>query len=190
MTPMITNRFFKTAALICVLSAMPSLAHAQFAANSNAPITGSSDSVDYQRDVSIFSGQVDIRQADVRILSDVMKVYSGNSGANTAGGGEAFGNVERIEAVGNFFYITPEQEVKGNQGVYERSKDSFTVTGNVILLQGGDNVVTGDRLVYNLTNNQATVTGNCKGRKCGNKGRVNILIKNTNGQQAANGASN
>ena len=177
-----TRRFIKTAALSFALLAAPAYAHAQFAANSDAPITGSSDSVDYQKDVSVFTGQVDIRQADVRILSDVMKVYSGNR-SNGAQGGEAFGDVERIEAIGNFFYITPEQEVKGAQGVYERSKDSFTVTGNVILLQGGDNVVTGDRLVYNLSNNQATVTGNCKGRRCGDKGRVNILIKNTNGRR-------
>lgn len=178
---MIIKTFLKTALIFTALLVMPSLAHAQFATNSKAPITGSSDTVDYQKDVSIFTGQVDIRQADVRILSDVMKVFSGSTG-NTAdaAGGEAFSNVERIEAIGNFFYITPEQEVKGEQGVYERSKDSFTVTGNVILIQGGDNIVTGDKLVYNLTNNQATVTGSCKGRRCGDKGRVNILIKNTN----------
>lgn len=167
----------KIALSVCVFAALSAPAQAQFAANSDAPITGSSDSVDYQRDVSVFSGQVDIRQADVRILADTMKVYSAN---NAAAAGETFGNVDRIEAIGNFFYITPEQEVKGEQGVYERAKDSFTVTGNVILLQGEDNVVTGDRLVYNLSSNQATVEGNCKGRRCGDKGRVNILIKNTN----------
>lgn len=168
----------KIALSIAAIAALSSPAYAQFAADSNAPITGSSDSVDYQRDVTIFSGQVDIRQADVRILSDTMKVYSAND--VTGGTGETFGNIDRIEAIGNFFYITPEQEVKGEQGVYERAKDSFTVTGNVILLQGEDNVVTGDRLVYNLSNNQATVVGNCKGRRCGDKGRVNILIKNMN----------
>ena len=181
-----THRLFNVAAVTVALLAAPSLAHAQFAADSNAPITGSADSVDYQKDVTVFSGQVDIRQADVRILSDVMKVYSGSSGSTASGGSEAFNNVERIEAIGNFYYITPEQEVKGTQGVYERSKDNFTVTGNVILLQGGDNVVTGDRLVYNLSNNQATVTGNCKGRRCGDKGRVNILIKNTNNRPSSN----
>ena len=185
MTKLIQKTALKRTAIVSALTAFTMLAtaplaHAQFAANSNAPITGSSDTVDYQKDVSIFSGQVDIRQADVRILADVMKVYSGGTSNN----GEAFGNVDRIEAIGNFFYITPEQEVKGQQGVYERSKDIFTVTGNVILLQGEDNVVTGDRLIYNLTNNQATVTGNCQGRRCGDKGRVNILIKNTNNRSA------
>jgi lipopolysaccharide export system protein LptA len=167
-------------AAACVLGlAVSSPAHAQFAANSNAPIIGGADQVEYERDYSVFSGQVDVRQDDVRILSDVMKVYSGQGGS----GQQAFDNVQRIEALGNFYYITPEQEVKGDQGVYERAKDNFIVTGNVILLQGEDNVVTGDRLVYNLSNNKAVMTGSCKGRRCGRNGRVNILIKNTNGQR-------
>jgi len=154
---------------------MSTAAHAQFASDSKAPINGSADNVDYQRDVTVLSGQVDVRQADVRILSDVMKIYA-NSGA---GGVEAFENLDRIEAIGNFYYITPEQEVRGKRGVYERTSDTFTVTGDVILLQGEDNVVTGDKLIYNLTTNEAKVIGTCKGRRCGRKGRVNILIKNT-----------
>lgn len=171
------------AALLVV--ALPLPAQAQFATNSNAPITGSADDVDYRAEVTVLSGQVDIRQADVRILADTMKVFSGpRRGTNTATD-DAFGDIERIEAIGNFFYITPEQEVTGQQGVYERVKDSFTVTGDVILLQGEDNVVTGDQLVYNLTTNQATVTGNCKGRRCGSAGRVNILIKNNDNQNTA-----
>lgn len=162
--------------------AIPTAAQAQFATNSNAPISGSADNVDYRAEMTVLSGQVDIRQADVRILADTMKVFSGpRRGTNTATD-DAFGDIDRIEAVGNFFYITPDQEVTGQQGVYERVKDSFTVTGDVILLQGEDNVVTGDQLVYNLSTNQATVTGNCKGRRCGSQGRVNILIKNNDNQ--------
>lgn len=154
----------------------PATASAQFAANSDAPIKGSADNVDYRQDVTVLSGQVDVRQADVRILSDTMRIYSGNS--NTAGSA-AFDDVSRIEAIGNFYYITPEQEVRGERGVYEQATDSFTVTGDVILLQGKDNVVTGDRLIYNLTSNEARVVGSCKGRRCGRTGRVNILIRNS-----------
>ena len=88
--------------------------------------------------------------------------------------------MDRIEAIGNFFYLTPDQEVRGKKGVYEQATDTFTVTGDVILLQGPENVVTGNKLIYNLTNNQARVVGTCKGRKCGREGRVNILIKNSN----------
>lgn len=155
---------------------LPTVAFAQFAPNSNAPINGSADNADYRADMTVLTGQVDVRQGDVRILSDVMKIHSANSGGVQGG---AFDNVSRIEAIGNFYYITPEQEVRGKQGVYQQSTDTFTVTGDVILLQGEDNVVTGDTLIYNLTTNQAKVVGSCKGRRCGSKGRVNILIKNT-----------
>lgn len=181
MTRYISAIILATAAMLVPLSAQ-----AQFAANSKAPITGSSDKAEYAPGKIVFSGQVDIRQDDVRILSDEMTVISADRNRVVAAD-EAFQDVSRIEAVGNFFYITPEQEVTGRQGIYERSKDSFTVTGDVILLQGDDNVVTGDQLVYNLSTNQAVVTGTCQGRRCGNKGRVNILIKNTD--NAAQGQS-
>ncbi len=161
-------------AAVSCLAANP--ASAQFAPNSSAPIKGSADNADYRADLTVLSGQVDVRQADVRILSDVMKIYSRDGGVQ----GGAFENVNRIEAIGNFYYITPEQEVKGDQGVYEQETDTFTVTGDVILVQGEDNVVTGEKLIYNLTNNEARIVGTCKGRKCGSKGRVNILIKNNN----------
>ena len=105
----------------CCLLSTP--AAAQFAPNSNAPIKGSADNADYRSDLTVLTGQVDVRQGDVRILSDVMKIYSRNGGVQ----GGAFENVSRIEAIGNFYYITPEQEVRGEQGVYEQASDTFTV---------------------------------------------------------------
>lgn len=167
---------------LSVMAFSASVAHAQFAPNSNAPINGSADNADYRADMTVLTGQVDVRQGDVRILSDVMKIHSAGSGGVQGG---AFDNVSKIEAIGNFYYITPEQEVRGKQGVYQQSTDTFTVTGDVILLQGDDNVVTGDTLIYNLTTNQAKVIGSCKGRRCGSSGRVNILIKNTDSSSNA-----
>ncbi len=162
----------------CLMMAAP--ASAQFAPNSNAPIKGSADNADYRSDLTVLTGQVDVRQGDVRILSDVMKIYSRDGGVQ----GGAFENVSRIEAIGNFYYITPEQEVSGEKGVYEQASDTFTVTGGVILVQDQDNVVTGDKLIYNLTSNEAKIVGTCQGRKCGSQGRVNILIKNNNSNSA------
>lgn len=165
---------------LMVMSAFLSVssAQAQFSPDSDAPIRGAADSAVSEPGLTIFSGQVDVRQGDVRILSDTMRVYS--SSANTT---EAFDDVSKIEAIGNFYYLTPDQEVRGQQGVYERATDSFTVTGDVILLQGEDNVVTGDTLIYNLTSGEARVVGSCKGRRCGRKGRVSILIRNTGANQ-------
>jgi len=173
--------YFKVGLCAIGLMASAPLATAQFSTNSNAPVTGTADDVDYRPNLTIFSGQVDVRQGEVRILSDQMRVHTENGQS----AGNAIGGANKIEAIGNFYYLTPEQEVRGDKGVYLKSNESFTVTGNVILLQGEGSVVTGDRLVYDLKDGTAKVKGSCKGRRCGSKGRVNILLKNN--ENNANG---
>ncbi len=153
---------------------MPVTAQAQFARDNNAPIDATADNIRSGAGVTTLSGQVDVRQGATRILADQMKIYTGGTGVVGV-----TTDINRIEASGNFYYITPDQEVKGNKGTYNQADDTFVVTGDVILLQG-ENIVTGDRLIYNLTSEDARVVGSCKGRRCGKQGRVNILIKNTN----------
>ena len=169
---------FTAAALL--MTAMPLTANAQFSRNNNAPIDATADDIVNSGGTTTLTGQVDVRQGETRILADSMKIYGGVAAAN---GGSAATDISRIEAMGNFYYITPEQEVRGNNGVYVEATNSFTVTGDVILLQG-ENVVTGDTLIYNLTTEEARVVGTCKGRRCGSKGRVKILLKNTGGSRS------
>ncbi len=151
----------------------PATASAQFVAGSNASTTISADHADYQGDITILTGQVDVRQADVRILADKMTVYSAGSGGLSQSG------FSKIVAEGHFYYLTSDQEVRGDKGVYTKVNDTFVVTGDVILKQKDGNVVTGDTLHYNITTRNAKVVGTCKGRRCGSEGRVNILIKNS-----------
>lgn len=153
-------------------------ASAQFSTDNSAPIDAGADSIFYEEGLIRLAGQVDVRQGEVRILSDRMDIYTGRQN-NTDLDAQDF---DKVVASGNFYYLTPEQEVRGENGVYEAKTETFTVTGNVILLQGEDNVITGDRLIYNLSNNEARIVGTCKGRRCGRKGRVNILIKNSGTQ--------
>ncbi len=166
-------------ALSAITLLLPMTAQAQFSRNNNAPIEATADDILNTGGVTILTGQADVRQGETRILSDVMKIYGGSTGVNAA-----TSDVSRVEAIGNFYYLTPDQEVRGNQGVYTQESDTFTVTGDIILLQG-ENVVTGDTLIYNLTSEEARVVGTCKGRRCGNKGRVKILIKNTGNQSSS-----
>jgi len=149
------------------------MAHGQFASGSTAPISISADNASYQGATTVLTGGVDVRQGDVRVLADKMTVYSSAAGALDQN------DISRIVAQGSFYYLTPEQDVRGDNGVYTRTDDTFVVTGNVIMKQKDGNVITGDKLIYNLTTQNAVVIGNCKGRKCGSKGRVNILIKNS-----------
>ena len=147
-------------------------AHAQFVSGGTSPVNITADNVAYQDGQSILTGGVDVRQGDVRVLADKMTVF-------TAGGGNlGQGDISRIIAVGNFYYLTPDQSVRGEKGVYTRNNDTFVVTGNVIMKQEDGSIISGDTLYYNLSTQNAQVIGSCKGRKCGSKGRVNILIKN------------
>jgi len=170
----------KLTAAALLMAALPLTANAQFARNNDAPIDATADDIVNAGGTTVLTGQVDVRQGGTRILADRMKIFGGVAGA---AGGSAAGDISRIEATGNFYYITPEQEVRGNNGVYVQASDTFTVTGDVILLQG-ENVVTGDTLIYNLTTEEARVVGTCKGRRCGSKGRVKILLKNTGESQS------
>ncbi len=156
-------------------------AYAQFASGSNSPVSITADNVTYQDGKSILTGGVDVRQGDVRVLAEKMTVFT------QSGGTLGQGDISKIIAVGKFYYLTPEQSVRGQQGVYTRNNETFEVTGDVIMKQEDGSVISGDKLFYNLRTQNARVVGSCKGRKCGSKGRVNILIKNA--QNVANSNS-
>ena len=170
---------------ILMLLAVPASAQ-QFDPDSGVPTVIDADTADYRPGVTVLTGQVDVRQGDVRVLADRMEIYT----SDTSAGAVPTEGITRIVAEGNFYYITPEQEVKGSKGVYVAANDTFTVTGDVILLQD-ENVVSGDTLVYDLKTDEARVVGTCEGRRCGGTGRVRILLKQTGqaGQPQAEGAS-
>ncbi len=171
-----------TKALFTLLSILGFLclgvsAQAQFATGSNGPISISADSADNQGNKTVLIGGVDVRQGDTRILADKMELYSASGNLNN-------NDISKIVATGAFYYITPNQTVRGENAVYTRTNNAFVVTGNVIMKQKDGSVITGEKLFYNLNTKQARVVGSCKGRKCGRKGRVNILIKNTKNANA------
>lgn len=160
---------------VILATAVPSMAAAQFSTDSSADTILLADETYSSNGAITLTGQADIRQGDVRLLADKVVIFtSGGQG----GGLVSTEGITRIVATGNFYYITPEQEVRGDKGVYTRENDNFEVTGDVVLLQD-DSVVTGQRLDYNLTTREAKVVGNCNGRKCGTKRRVAILIRST-----------
>ena len=163
------SRTLSIAALMgaALLTAMP--ASAQFAFGGDAPVSVSADKADYRGQLTILTGQVEVIQGDVRVLANRMELYRADLG------GGRLGDINRIDAEGDFYYITPNEKVRGNKGVYEQAADRITVTGNVVLEQDTGNLVSGEKLVYNLTSKQALLDGSCQGRAC-TSGRVEILI--------------
>lgn len=150
-------------------------AEAQFSRDGSATTSLDADTAFTENGIYTLSGQVDVRQGDARVLADRMQIYFADETSNSVGSAD---DISRIIATNNFYYITPNQEVRGDRGVYEKKDNSFTITGDVILLQGDGNIVTGDRLIYNLETNEARFVSSCKGRRCGSGERVNIIIQN------------
>ena len=68
------------------------------------------------------------------------------------------GDLTRVEASGNVYFVTPNQTIRGDSAVYTFATDEVVVTGDVILTQG-QNVLTGGRLVYNTRSESARMEG-------------------------------
>jgi lipopolysaccharide export system protein LptA len=62
----------------------------------------------------------------------------------------------RIEASGKIFVSSGDQKVTGNSAVVDMTTNTITVSGGVVLSQG-NNVITGSRLVVNLKTGRAKV---------------------------------
>ena len=95
-------------------------------------------------------GRVEIIQDNARLRADKV-VITRQAGPNARG----FGEVVIFVATGNVYYVTPDSTMKGDQAVYTKATDDMVLTGDVILTQN-QNVTTGTRLVYNLTQKTTT----------------------------------
>jgi lipopolysaccharide export system protein LptA len=113
----------------------------------NGPVMVGGDSMhmDELAHTQTITGRVEVMQDDARLRADKV-VITRQAGPN----GKGFGEVISIVASGNVYYVTPDSTMKGEQAVYTKATDEMVLTGDVILTQN-QNVTTGTRLVYNLT---------------------------------------
>ncbi len=156
-------------ALAATLPLAPAAAQAQIAAG-GGPIDVTANElemIDAQK-LAIWRGKVEALQGPNRMLADQLNVYfSGKAGAAPAGAadspGRNWGEVQRLVAAGNVFFISPQQTARGENAVYEVLPDTVTMTGNVIIV-AGENVVKGDKVVIEVKTGHATVVSNAQGR--------------------------
>ena len=145
------------------------LAAGLFAAPATAQIAseGGPIYIDSQRSESfqnerkvLLIGNVDIQQGTARLRADRVTIqFAGRAGGSaSAGVASGFGQVEKITAEGNVFYITPELKAKGNLGVYQLATDTITMTGDVALIRDKD-VAEGETLKLEIKNRRSTLDG-------------------------------
>jgi lipopolysaccharide export system protein LptA len=113
-------------------------------------VGGDSMHMDELAHTQTITGRVEVMQDDARLRADKV-VITRQAGPN----GTGFGEVVSIVATGHVYYVTPESTMKGEQAVYTKATDDMVLTGDVILTQN-QNVTTGTRLVYDLTQKTTT----------------------------------
>jgi len=161
------------AALIAALIAAVASANgaaAQVDTKSKAPIdiTANEAEVTNSKCLTVWRGAAEAVQAQARLRADTITVFSTPKGVNTDGQ-QSCGETERIVADGNVYYVTQQQNVRGDHAVYTQADDQVVITGNVIVVQGND-VARGSKLTLNTSTRDAKMESNVTGP--GKPGRV------------------
>ena len=160
-----------TFAAAALLAAQP--AAAQLAANSNAPVDITADELEVVQGqcASVWKGSAEALQDTSRLRADVLRAFfvpkpkgATPAPAGAAASSSACGDLLRMEAEGSVYYVTPDQRVRSNKAVYEADTDTITMTGDVVAVQG-QNVLRGDRMVFNTKSGQGQMLGGGKGGK-------------------------
>lgn len=153
---MIMTKSIKALAAIAAVAvvALPAVGDAQSNAPSNTagqPVAYGADSVEYAPNRVILRGRAEATQGGNRFRADTLTLISGDGGS-----------LQRAEAAGTVYFVTPDQSMRGDRAVYTLGNGEIVVTGNVVLTQG-QNVLTGSRLVYNINTEAARMDGAPRG---------------------------
>lgn len=162
-------------------------------ANNNLPIDITSDGTDIfqpQR-LIVFKGNVEAINGDTRLRTPELRVFykprtpTAPGAKPTPGTGapnSEQNSIDHIEAAGPVYYITPSENARGDHGSYEATPNTYTLTGNVVVVQG-KSVGKGDRLVINRTTGESNLYSD---HPQAPKERVRVILYPN--QQPANGA--
>ncbi len=146
----------KHLAAATALIAMAAPASAQLSA-AGGPIAYSADSLEYFDDARrlVLRGDVEVVQDDATLRTQALTLLFGQSGQPSSEG-PAAGDIERMEAEGEVFYIRPEQTARGDRAVYEAAADTVTFTGNVVVVSP-ENVIRGETLTLNISGGRTAI---------------------------------
>lgn len=164
------SRLLGAAAVTALLAASAALAQLS---SEGGPIRVNADSssvLERDRRVVVI-GNVDIVQGDARLRADQVTLFYGGTGNSGGGIGGGFGDIERLRAEGNVFYVTPDLKARGDVGTYTASTETILLTaspGNEVTLIRGEDVAVGSELELNVAAGQSQLKGG--------DGRVRILI--------------
>jgi lipopolysaccharide export system protein LptA len=159
-----------TAALAATLAMGAAPAAAQLS-EGGGPVSYSANNLEYfdAEHRLVLTGDVDLVQGDARLRADRLTLFfSGSTSTATDAVGLGSGDIQRMVAEGEVFYVRPAQSARGDHAVYETANDSVTFTGNVVVASA-DNVIRGETLVLHVKARQTVI-------RPGNGGRVRGVV--------------
>jgi lipopolysaccharide export system protein LptA len=112
-----------------------------------------------QQHKSVWQGNVVAIQGDQKLLTPLLTVYFSDSAARATQSASAapnMGKIDRMEAEGPVYLVTPTQRAQADHATYVAATDTVIMTGNVVLLQE-KNVVKGEKLVIEHTTGHSTL---------------------------------
>jgi lipopolysaccharide export system protein LptA len=164
------NGFRKSRVVAAALSglAWAGAAAAQIATHSKSPVDVTADNLETSNSgcEATWSGNAEALQDNARLRADVLKIFNKPGAKPAKGGAPGAGNcgdLDRLEAHGNVYYVDGDQRVRANDAVYTAGSTTITMTGDVVSVKG-QNVLRGDKMVFNTDTGQGQVVGTAKGR--------------------------
>lgn len=148
------------------------------------PITVEADHMSsMEKDSSVlFKGDVDARQGDVRIRSDEMTVFYTPKGEEKAGSKKVTQQVEKMINVGNVEITRGEWLGTSTKSIYLSKERQFILIGDAKAWEG-QNMVSGEKIIYYIDEERSEVVGGRPGVTAGSgqkdpkkPGRVNMTI--------------
>jgi lipopolysaccharide export system protein LptA len=126
--------------------------------DSKAPIDVDADRIDVldAQNQAIFTGNVRVRQGNLTLEADRIKVAYSRPATSGKGGGDPV--IQRLDADGNVRLATPSERATARFAIYDVSKRILTLVGNVVLTQGSTKVQ-GNRLTIDLASGRSTLDG-------------------------------
>lgn len=141
--------------LIALAISTPGLAQGTSALkhhDTNAPVDFDAARIEVldKANQAILSGAVKVRQGDLDLAAEQIKVFYESKGGDRV--------VKRMDASGGVRLTSPSETATGQLGIYDVERRLVTVTGGVVLTQGGS-VLRGERLAIDLDSGRSTLDG-------------------------------
>jgi lipopolysaccharide export system protein LptA len=123
--------------------------------NSNAPVDYAADRIELQdrQNRVVLSGNVDIKQADLRLRAARTVVDFTNAGSL---------QIQRITANGGVTVARSAEVATGDVAIYDFNRRIITMVGNASLKRGGD-TLRGNRFVVDLNSGVSAAEGRVSG---------------------------